>query len=82
MPQTWAAVITAASNRAQRAHAMHHGAPWKFIDQTHLLPWLPHADLTSAVGGYFEFVQRMVEINRDLTVKLGEVARAHFGCGR
>ena len=50
----------------------------KFIDQTYLLPWLPQADLTPAVGGYFEFVQRMVEMNRDLTVKLAEVARAHF----
>jgi hypothetical protein len=58
---------------------MRHGVPRKFIDQTRLLPSLPQADLTPAVGGYFKFVQRMVGINRDLTVKLGEVARAHFG---
>jgi len=51
----------------------------KFIDQTYLLPTLPQADLIPAVERYFEFVQRMVEMNRDLTVKWVEAASALSG---
>ena len=48
----------------------------KFIDQTHLLLKLPQADRIPAVDRYFEFVQRMVAMNRDLTVKWVAAASA------
>jgi GNAT superfamily N-acetyltransferase len=51
----------------------------KFLDQPYLLSQLPQASLIPAVERYFEFVQRMVKINRDLTVKWAEVASALSG---
>ncbi len=53
----------------------------KFIDQTYLFPRL-QADLIPAVERYFEFVQRMVEMNRDLAVKWVEAASAQLGVVR
>jgi GNAT superfamily N-acetyltransferase len=38
-----------------------------FIDQMYVLPQLPQASLIPAVERYLEFVQQMVEMNRDLT---------------
>jgi RimJ/RimL family protein N-acetyltransferase len=40
----------------------------KLIDQTYMPPQLPQASLIPAVERYLEFVQQMVEMNRDLTV--------------
>jgi GNAT superfamily N-acetyltransferase len=51
----------------------------KFTGQTYLFPQLPQADLIPAVERYLEFVQRMVEMNRDLTVKWVEAASALSG---
>jgi hypothetical protein len=48
----------------------------KWTGQTYLLPWLPRAGPIPAVERYFEFVQRMVKMNRDLTVKWVEAASA------
>ncbi len=51
----------------------------KFIDQTYLFPQLPQAGLIPAVERYFEFVQRMAEMNRDLTVEWVQAASALSG---
>ena len=50
-----------------------------FIDKAYVLPQLPQADMIPAVEDYAEFVQRMVKMNRDLTVKWAEAARALTG---
>ena len=51
----------------------------KFIDRTHLFPWLPQADLIPAVERYLEFTQRMAKINRDLTIKWAKAVGALSG---
>jgi hypothetical protein len=51
----------------------------KFLDKTYLLSQLPQASLIPAAERYFEFVQRMVKMNRDLTVKWVEAASALSG---
>jgi len=51
----------------------------KLIDQTYMVPQLPQAGLIPAVERYFEFVQRMTEMNRDLTVKWVQAASALSG---
>ena len=51
----------------------------KLIDQTYMLPPLPQAGLIPAVERYFEFVQQMAEMNRDLTVKWVQAASALSG---
>ena len=51
----------------------------KLIDQTYMFPQLPQAGLIPAVERYFEFVQRMTEMNRDLTVKWVQAASALSG---
>jgi hypothetical protein len=40
----------------------------------YMLPGLPQVDLVSIVERYFEFVQRTVDISRDLTLKWAEAA--------
>ena len=54
----------------------------KFIDQTYLFSQLPQAGLIPAVERYFEFVQQMAEMNRDLTSKWVEAASALSGMAR
>jgi len=51
----------------------------KLIDQTYMVPLLPQAGLIPAVERYFEFVQRMAEMNRDLTVEWVQAASALSG---
>ena len=51
----------------------------KLIDQTYMLPQLPQAGLIPAVERYLEFVQRMAEMNRDLTVTWVQAASALSG---
>jgi hypothetical protein len=47
-----------------------------------MLPGLPQVDLVSVVERYFEFVQRTVDINRDLTIKWAEAAGMLSGAVR
>ena len=51
----------------------------KLIDQTYVVPRLPQAGLIPAVECCFEFVQRMAELNRDLTVTWVQAASALSG---
>ncbi len=51
----------------------------KLIDQTYMFPQLPQAGLIPAVERYFQFMQRMAEMNRDLTVKWVQAASALSG---
>jgi len=51
----------------------------KLIDQTYMFPRLPQAGLIPAVERYFEFMQRMAEMNRDLTVTWVQAASALSG---
>lgn len=49
---------------------------------TDFLPGLPQIDLVPAVERYFDFVQRTVEVNRNLAVKWAEAASALPGMAR
>ena len=49
------------------------------IDQAYMFPRLPQAGLIPAVERYLEFVQRMAELNRDLTVTWVQAASALSG---
>ena len=51
----------------------------EFIDQACMVPLLPQAGLIPAVERYLEVVQRMAEMNRDLTVKWVQAASALSG---
>ena len=48
----------------------------------YMLPGLPQVDLVPVVERYFEFVQRTVDINRDLTLKWAEAVGALSGAVR
>ena len=48
----------------------------------YMLPGLPQVDLVPAVERYFEFVQRTVDISRDLTIKWAEAAGTLSGAVR
>ena len=47
-----------------------------------MLPGLPQIDLVPVVERYFEFVQRTVDISRDLTLKWAEAAGTLSGAVR
>jgi len=47
-----------------------------------MIPGLPQVDLVPAVERYFEFVQRTVDISRDLTLKWAEAAGMLSGAVR
>ena len=51
----------------------------KLIDQTYTVPLLPQAGLIPAVDRYLKFMQRMAELNRDLTVTWVQAASALSG---
>ena len=48
----------------------------------HMLPGLPQVDLVPVVERYFEFMQRTLDINRDLTIKWAEAAGMLSGAVR
>jgi hypothetical protein len=48
----------------------------------YMLPGLPQVDLVPVVERYFEFVQRTVDINRDLAIKWAEAAGMLSGAVR
>src|ERR1700732_1459074 len=48
----------------------------------YMLPGLPQVDLVPVVERYFEFVQRTVDINRDLAIKWAEAAGMLSGAAR
>jgi hypothetical protein len=48
----------------------------------YMLPGLPQVDLVPVVERYFEFVQRTVDISRDLTIKRAEAAGTLSGAVR
>ena len=48
----------------------------------YMLPGLPQVDLVPVVERYFEFVQRTVDISRDLTIKWTEAAGTLSGAVR
>ena len=48
----------------------------------YMLPGLPQVDLVPVVERYFEFVQRTVDISRDLTIKWAEAAGMLSGAAR
>ncbi len=54
----------------------------KLVDQSYMFPPLPQVALIPAVERYFEFVQRMAEMNRDLTIEWVQAASALSGVAR
>ena len=70
---------TRARSAVEKVAGFWSQAARKLIDQTYMFPQLPQAGLIPAVERYFEFVQRMAEMNRDLTVKWVQAASALSG---
>ena len=51
----------------------------KFTEQANVVAWIPEVDLTEPVTRYFEYVQKSVDFNRDLTIKWAEVVTSLYG---
>ena len=71
--------VTRARSTVEKAADFWTQGARKLIDQTYMFPPLPQAGLIPAVERYLEFVQRMAEMNRDLTVKWVQAASALSG---
>ncbi|HEY4972286.1 MAG TPA: GNAT family N-acetyltransferase, partial [Steroidobacteraceae bacterium] len=73
---------TRARSAAEKAADLWTRGARRLLDQTYLFSQLPQASLIPAVERYLEFVQRMAELNRDLTVKWVEAGSALSGVVR
>ena len=73
---------TRARSAAEKAADLWTQSARKFIDQTYLFSQLPQDGPIPAVERYFEFVHRMVRMNRDLTSTWVEAASALCGVVR
>ena len=54
----------------------------KLADQTTLIPTMPPVDLNQSVEQYFQFVQRTVDLNRDLATSWAELVNTLTGVTR
>ena len=53
-----------------------------FTDQANVVAKLPKVDLTQPVARYFEFVQKTVDLNRDLATRWAELVTSMSGTAR
>src|ERR1700732_416038 len=83
--------MTSTTERYRAAASQSAGAVEKIADfwtqgaqklSDRMLPGLPQVDLIPMVERYFEFVQRTVDISRDLTLKWAEAAGTLSGAVR
>jgi len=79
VPTYYSAVASRASEAAEKA-----ADSWTqgMRRLTGLAPALPQVDLVPAVERYFDFVQRAVDVNRDITVRWAQVAGTLTGAVR
>jgi hypothetical protein len=83
--------MTSSTQRYRAAASQPAGTAEKIADfwarssqrlSDYMLPGLPQVDLVPVVERYFEFVQRTVDISRDLTLKWAEAAGMLSGAVR
>ena len=83
--------MTSTTQRYRAAASQSAGTAEKIADfwtqgsqrlSDYMLPGLPQVDLVPIVERYFEFVQRTVDISRDLTLKWAEAAGTLSGAAR
>ncbi len=54
----------------------------KLADQANMMPTMPPVDLNQSVEQYFQFVQRTVDLNRDLATSWAELVNTLTGATR
>jgi hypothetical protein len=54
----------------------------KFTEQANVVAWIPEVDLTEPVTRYFEYVQKSVDLNRDLATTWAELVTSLSGTVR
>jgi len=54
----------------------------RLTDQANVVSQLPQVDLNQPVEQYFEFVQRTVDLNRDLAIRWAELVNSLTGAAR
>jgi hypothetical protein len=79
VPTYYSAVASRASEAADKAADSWTQGMRKL---TGLVPALPQVDLVPAVERYFDFVQRAVDMNRDITVRCAQAAGTLTGAVR
>ncbi len=77
--------ITTAAGQARETTEKAAGA-WKEgmkkLDQATMIPAMPPVDLNQSVEQYFQFVQRTVDLNRDLATRWAELVNTLTGATR
>jgi len=54
----------------------------KFTDQANVVAKMPEVDLTAPVARYFEYVQKSVDLNRDLATSWAEIVTSFYASVR
>lgn len=82
MNGTYTAAAGQAREATERSVEVFKKNAQTFTDQATMLAWPPTVDLTEPVAQYFQYVQKAVDLNRDLATQWAELFMSVFGTVR
>ncbi len=80
--ESYTAVATKAREATEKSVESWTNGAKSFTDQANVIAKMPSMDLTEPVARYFEFVQRTVDLNRDLATRWAELVTSMTGTVR
>ena len=80
--ESYTAVATKAREATEKSVESWKNGAKSFTDQANVIAKMPTMDLTEPVARYFEFVQRTVDLNRDLATRWAELVTSMTGTVR
>lgn len=80
--ESYTAVATQARQAAEKSVETFTRGTKSFTEYANLVAKLPTVDLTQPVQRYFEYVQEIVDVNRDLATKWADVVMSLTGSAR
>lgn len=80
--ESYTAVATKAREATEKSVESWKQGAKTFTDQANVVAKIPAVDLTQPVARYFDFVQKSVDLNRDLATRWAEVVTSMTGTVR
>src|SRR6478609_8252741 len=80
--ETYTAVTTKAREATEKSVESWKQGAKTFTDQANVVAKMPTMDLTQPVARYFDFVQKSVDLNRDLATRWAELVTSMTGTVR
>jgi len=80
--ETYSAAATKARENTEKTVDMWKQGAQKVVDQASSMTYLPSVDMVTPVERYFEYVQKSVDLNRDLATRWAELVTNLTGAVR